>query len=291
MAFPSTVSKNVTADDFINTKFISAEEHARLIRRCKPERGDILMTRITAGVLGDTRIIDWDVNASIYVSLALLKPNDRVVPEYLYRYSRSTAFVRGVERRGLANATPKKINMRDISAIPIPVLSSEAEQRAIATALSDVDGLLGGLDRLIAKKRDLKQATMQQLLTGQTRLPGFHGEWEVRRLGAVCRITIGKKDVNEGNPNGQFPFFTCSRTHTFSDSYSFDAEAILIAGNGEVGNLHYINGKFEAYQRTYVLCAFSAHVRDLWQQLNAYLADSLGLGKIGSSIPYIKKRI
>ena len=59
------------------------------------------------------------------------------------------------------------------------------EQRAIATALSDVDGLLGGLDRLIAKKRDLKQAAMQQLLTGQTRLPGFHGEWEVKRLGEI----------------------------------------------------------------------------------------------------------
>ena len=59
------------------------------------------------------------------------------------------------------------------------------EQRAIATVLSDVDGLLGGLDRLIAKKRDLKQAAMQQLLTGQTRLPGFHGEWEVKRLGDV----------------------------------------------------------------------------------------------------------
>jgi len=57
------------------------------------------------------------------------------------------------------------------------------EQRAIATALSDVDALLGGLDRLIAKKRDLKQAAMQQLLTGQTRIPGFSGEWEVKRLG------------------------------------------------------------------------------------------------------------
>ena len=56
------------------------------------------------------------------------------------------------------------------------------EQRAIAEALSDVDALLGALDRLIAKKRDLKQAAMQQLLTGQTRLPGFHGEWEVKRL-------------------------------------------------------------------------------------------------------------
>ena len=59
------------------------------------------------------------------------------------------------------------------------------EQRAIATALSDVDALLSKLDALIAKKRDLKQAAMQQLLTGQTRLPGFTGEWDVKRLGDV----------------------------------------------------------------------------------------------------------
>jgi type I restriction enzyme S subunit len=68
---------------------------------------------------------------------------------------------------------------------------TEEEQRAIATALSDVDGLLGGLDRLIAKKRDLKQAAMQQLLTAQTRLPGFHGEWEVKRLGDVAEHCDG----------------------------------------------------------------------------------------------------
>jgi len=67
------------------------------------------------------------------------------------------------------------------------------EQRAIAAALSDVDALLGGLDRLIAKKRDLKQAAMQQLLTGQTRLPGFKGEWEVNRLGEL--FSCGASDT------------------------------------------------------------------------------------------------
>ena len=73
-----------------------------------------------------------------------------------------------------------------------------AEQRAIATALSDVDALLGGLDRLIAKKRDLKQAAMQQLLTGQTRLPGFHGEWEVKRLGEIARCFMTATDLASG---------------------------------------------------------------------------------------------
>ncbi len=65
------------------------------------------------------------------------------------------------------------------------------EQLAIAAALSDVDALLGGLERLIAKKRDLKQAAMQQLLTGQTRLPGFSGGWEVKRLGTLAKIQRG----------------------------------------------------------------------------------------------------
>ncbi len=66
------------------------------------------------------------------------------------------------------------------------------EQHVIAEALSDTDELLGALDRLITKKRDLKQAVMQQLLTGQTRLPDFHGEWEVKRLGEICDIAMGR---------------------------------------------------------------------------------------------------
>jgi type I restriction enzyme S subunit len=66
------------------------------------------------------------------------------------------------------------------------------EQRAIAAALSDVDALVSGLDQLIAKKRDIKQATMQQLLAGKTRLPGFKGKWEEKRLGDVASFHKGK---------------------------------------------------------------------------------------------------
>lgn len=75
--------------------------------------------------------------------------------------------------------------------VPIP-RPGAGEQRAIATALSDVDALITGLEKLIAKKRDLKQTTMQQLLTGQTRLPGFGGTWEMKRLGDICDISIGR---------------------------------------------------------------------------------------------------
>jgi type I restriction enzyme S subunit len=77
------------------------------------------------------------------------------------------------------------LSMANLKRFKISVPPTKAEQVSIATALSDVDGLLGGLDRLIAKKRDLKQAAMQQLLTGQTRLPGFHGEWNMHRIGQL----------------------------------------------------------------------------------------------------------
>ena len=75
--------------------------------------------------------------------------------------------------------------------VRIPLPSILSEQRAIATALSDADALIASLDRLIAKKRDLKQAAMQELLTGHTRLPGFTGEWEVRRLEEQAVIVSG----------------------------------------------------------------------------------------------------
>jgi type I restriction enzyme S subunit len=87
-------------------------------------------------------------------------------------------------------ATINQITNKSLNSFRIPLPPTAGEQHAIATALSDVDALLDALDRLIAKKRDLKQAAMQQLLTGQTRLPGFSGEWEVRRLSEILRIPI-----------------------------------------------------------------------------------------------------
>jgi type I restriction enzyme S subunit len=93
--------------------------------------------------------------------------------------------------------------------LPVPPLP---EQRAIATALSDVDALIAGLDKLITKKRDLKQAAMQQLLTGKTRLPGFSGKWEVVQAGDIGRFRGGNGFPTkfQGISSGQYPFFKVS---------------------------------------------------------------------------------
>ena len=106
------------------------------------------------------------------------------------------------ESGGIPQLTGIQIAKYRIAVPPIP------EQRAIAGALSDVDALIGVLDQLIAKKRDLKQAAMQQLLTGQTRLPGFHTEWEVASFGSVFSKVNAKEyqvQTSEYQATGIFP--------------------------------------------------------------------------------------
>ncbi|QHP67449.1 restriction endonuclease subunit S [Bradyrhizobium sp. LCT2] len=132
-------------------------------------------------------------------------------------------------------------------AVPFP---EENEQRAIAEALTDVDALLGGLDQLIIKKRHVKQAAMQQLLTGQTRLPGFHGEWEVTTLGDVGEFLKGsgiKKDevTADGLPcvrYGEIYTYHDDHIKTFASfitpetakkSQRLEKGDLLFAGSGE----------------------------------------------------------
>jgi len=114
-------------------------------------------------------------------------------------------------------------------------------------------------------------------------------DYESKKLGEVCTIRTGKKDVNSGNENGKYPFFTCARKHTYSNEYSFDAEAILIAGNGDVGAVQYFAGKFEAYQRTYVLTDWvGIEGRYLYFLLSDRLKETVSKLKLGNTMPYIK---
>ena len=139
--------------------------------------------------------------------------------------------------------------------VPIPPIIEV--QRRIAEVLSDVDGLITALDKKIAKKKLIKQAAMQQLLTGKKRLQGFFGEWETNKLGDISHIKTGKRNGDEQIENGKYPFFVRSNIVARIDSYSFDGEAILVPGEGGIGSIfHYVNGKFDYHQRVYKISNF-----------------------------------
>ena len=162
----------------------------------------------------------------------------------------------------------------ELSKISFP-LPSLPEQRAIAAALSDVDALLAKIDQLIAKKRDLKQAAMQQLLTGETRLPGFSGTWQVKRLDELANIKTGSRNNEDKVEGGDYPFFVRSENVERINSYSHDCEAILVPGEGRIGDIfHYINGRFDVHQRVYAITQFRPGVSAKYVHL--YMAMNFG---------------
>jgi len=160
--------ENVTADDFINTKYISQKEHDFLTKNWKIEKGDILMTRI--GSIGDCRYVNWDVNASFYVSLALLKVKKQFSAKFICQYSKYSFFKREIEINSLLFAYPKKINLGQISKVKLVIPKSIEEQTSIAQILSDMDAEIEALEKKLEKYKMIKEGVMQELLTGKTRL-------------------------------------------------------------------------------------------------------------------------
>lgn len=147
------------------------------------------------------------------------------------------------KRRLKGAATGTSGSMKNLSkeaflSISIPFPESP-EQRAIAAALSDVDALLAKLDALIAKKRDLKQAAMQQLLTGQTRLPGFGGEWEVKPFGDVLRVRHGKSQHSVAAADGMYPILATGGEIGRTNTPLYDKPSVLIGRKGTIDKPQY----------------------------------------------------
>jgi len=153
----------------------------------KPQPGDLILSR-NATVGEVAQVSDWHQRFAMGQDVCLLrKKSPDHSTDFLQAVFQSPVIANQLSNL-MVGSTFKRVNVEQIRNFSVP-MPPPAEQHAIAEALSDVDALLGSLDRLIAKKSDLKQAAMQQLLTGQTRLPGFHGEWEVRTLGQLGKIS------------------------------------------------------------------------------------------------------
>ncbi len=157
-------------------------------------------------------------------------------------------------------ATINQITNQSLGSFRIP-FPTEKERDAITMALSDVDKLLLMLEALIAKKRSIKQATMQQLLIGHTRLHGFSGMWETRLLGDIAHIKTGSRNNQDKVDDGKYPFFVRSTKVERINSFTYEGEAILVPGEGDIGGVfHYINGRFDVHQRVYKISRFSSEV-------------------------------
>ena len=109
------------------------------------------------------------------------------------------------------------------------------------------------------------------------------------KLGDLTKIRTGKLDANASSPNGKYPFFTCSKEPLRINSHSYDCECVLVAGNGDL-NVKYYNGKFDAYQRTYIIednGSNQLYMPYLYYFMEGYVEELRKLS-IGGVIKYIK---
>jgi type I restriction enzyme S subunit len=157
-----------------------------------------------AGSLGIVGVVPPELSGANLTENANYITDLQCDRDYLKYWLMSHPIQKTIKLIQTTGAQPK-LALGRIAKFVIAIPQDIEEQRAIAEVLSDVDGLINALDALIAKKRAIKQATMQQLLTGKTRLPGFSGAWETKRLGELGPFVKGrgiKRDdvTDEGVP-------------------------------------------------------------------------------------------
>ncbi|GAA9521918.1 hypothetical protein HpHA33_02870 [Helicobacter pylori] len=264
-----------TADAFISKKLFLEYK----TKYSFPKKGDILIS--ASGTIGRTVIYDGK-HAYFQDSNIVWIDNDETLVKndfLFYAYSNVKWNTEHTTILRLYND-----NFRN-TLIPLPPLN---EQSAIANILSDLDRYLCTLDAFILKKEGVKKALSFELLSQRKRLKGFNQAWQRVRLGDICEITTGSLDANEMVHYGKYRFYTCAKEYYFIDKYAFDTEAILISGNGAyVGYVHYYKGKFNAYQRTYVLDNFSEHIIFVKYFLTMFLQSHIQTNRNEGNTPYI----
>ena len=187
------------------------------------------------------------------------------------------------------------INRKNLKKIKIPIPPLD-EQKRIAAALSKIDAYLENTIKLIEEKERFKRGIAKKLLTckegeniPEARFKGFEDEWKTKTLENICKnIKTGKLNANAMEKDGQYRFYTCAKDYYKINTYAFDGEAILISGNGaHVGYVHYYNGKFNAYQRTYVLMDFTENILFIKYYLDIHLKYKINIENNKGNIPYI----
>lgn len=183
--------------------------------------------------------------------------------------------------RNACGSTFLEISANEIRKIKVAV-PVQNEQEQIAKLLSLIDERIATQNKIIEKLQSLIKGIAQHCIKEST-----SGNTYVK-LGDICQITTGKLDANAQVDNGIYPFFTCAEQPFKIDSFAFDTEALLISGNGaNLGYINYYKGKFNAYQRTYVLDLFSENIQYIKWALKVLLPKRIAIEKSSSNTPYI----
>lgn len=297
--FPFLTFSNVFNNWFLPDQLESLVQTTDKEREaCSIKAGDVFITRTseTMDELGMSSVALKDYpNATYNGFTKRLRPiTNRVNPRYIGYYLRTPKF-RGQFMAFSTMTTRASLANNDLLNMEVELPSMEIQHR-IATILSRYDSLIENYQKQIklleeAAQRLYKEWFIDLHFPGHENtniIDGVPEGWEKKKVGDITPIITGKKDANFGTPDGEYPFFTCSQEPIKAPSFSFDCAAVLLAGNGDF-NVKLYRGRFEAYQRTYVLSPYiDSHLYLLFYTISANMTK-LAAGSSGSTIKFLTK--
>lgn len=190
--------------------------------------------------------------------IAILRPNkDKLVPRFLYYTMLSRDFYMMADAAAIG-AAQRTVSLTALRNMEIAVPPVDVQER-IVSVLSAYDDLIENNQKQIKLLEEMAQRLYKEWFV-DLRFPGYEDMpvidgvpegWKKVGLAEIAPIKTGKKDANYGTDDGRYPFFTCAQEPIKAPSFSFDCDAVILAGNGDF-NVKLYRGQFEAYQRTYV---------------------------------------
>ena len=221
--------------------------------------------------------------------------NENYDNEYVYYLIKN--FLPGLKAYNLGTASGREyVSKSNFEKIELVAEQDKEIQKKIGIILSRYDSLIENYQKQIkllgeAAQRLYKEWFIDLHFPGHENtniIDGVPEGWEKKKVGDITPIITGKKDANFGTPDGEYPFFTCSQEPIKAPSFSFDCAAVLLAGNGDF-NVKLYRGRFEAYQRTYVLSPYiDSHLYLLFYTISANMTK-LAAGSSGSTIKFLTK--
>ena len=242
------------------------------------KKNDILFAR-TGASTGKTYLYDKNDGKLYYAGFLIKASIINHDANFIFQQTKTYKYNKWVKVMSMRSGQPG-INSQEYGSYKFSITSGDEEYKISKTL------------QLLDKKIELQSKKIEDLKLFKRGLSTtiFNGlrDFEEYKLGKICNITTGKLDANAMIDNGKYRFYTCAKEYSFIDKYAFDTEALLISGNGAyVGYIHYYKGRFNAYQRTYVLDNFSQNIQFIKCYLDENLAKRINSEKKEGNTPYI----
>lgn len=243
-----------------NVPQVSAEDYNRLKSYTLNEE-DIVFSRV--GSVDLNALVSKAQSRWLFSGRVLrVRSNNRINSQYLHYELSTTRAKNDVISRAVGQTMPS-INTEILKSTSIYFPKFTDEQYKIGVFFKKLDDTITLHQRKLDLLKETKKGFLQKMFpengakVPEIRFPGFTGDWEQRKLGELTKIKTGSSDLQDADAKGIYPFFVRSEIIERSNRYIFDGEAILIPGEGRLGEIyHYINGKFDFHQRVYKISDF-----------------------------------